>query len=80
MHPMRLDAYQGPNRQLCLEQGIIEAQQQATIDHVVHELLPVLAEAKAIHPVTYVVHCGQEVWNEDTGIRIRSLQLQFWML
>jgi hypothetical protein len=47
---------------------------------VVHELLPVLAEAKAIHPVTYVVHCGQEVWNEDTGIRIRSLQLQFWML
>lgn len=55
------ETYQGPDGQLCLEQGIIETQQQAAIDHVVHELLSVLAEAEAVNPVTYVIHCSQEV-------------------
>lgn len=54
------DAYQGPYSQLCLEQGVIQAQQEAAVDHVVHELLPVLAEAESINPIAHVVHCVQE--------------------
>jgi hypothetical protein len=51
-------AYQGPYSKLSPQQLVVEAQQQAAMHNVVHELLAILAQPQAINPVTHVVHCS----------------------